>query len=222
MPSDPAWPVEPRSTSALAQPDAPRPDAAASVLRQIADSQAAFASRSQEIAELPEPGELPEHHDTQQTTRLGNPLVAIEPLLAGIRAVRSDVQLSAAPAAGGKSSVKLPEGLLASRDGRVLVSLRLANGLALPAWIRFDPQRGEIQVDTRQLQRYGQLDLQLRGQDGQGHQATVKLHLHAGQGQAQAEPLPGSQGLDAQLQGGVSGSWMSQAQALLVTVFGQR
>ncbi len=96
--------------------------------------------------------------------------------------------------AGVDGVAQLPAGLLAGRDGRAQVGLRLASGLDLPGWIRFDPRSGELRVDNRQLARFGQLDLMLRGLDAQGQQASIKVQLSA-EGQTQQAALPGSQSL---------------------------
>jgi hypothetical protein len=153
------------------------PASAEQVLSDVQASQVAFEQRSEDIARLPEPDALP-------GDRLDEPPASPEPILAP-----REVRVTAEPQASGDSVVRLPAGL---------VSVRLANGLALPAGIRFDARTGELRVDSRQLARMGQGELLLRGQDAQGRQTLIKVQVQA---QAPQAALPGSLSLSQQLAG---------------------
>lgn len=57
------------------------------------------------------------------------------------------------------------------------VTVKLANGLPLPAWVRFDRSTGQIIVDARQLSRLQQLRLQMQTRDANGVARDTVLEI---------------------------------------------
>ncbi|SIT20632.1 Lactonase, 7-bladed beta-propeller [Insolitispirillum peregrinum] len=80
--------------------------------------------------------------------------------------------VAAATAAGNEVRVSIP----AEIQGTA-VTVRLANGLPLPAWVRFDRSTGQIIVDARQLSRLQQLRLQMQTRDANGVARDTVLEI---------------------------------------------
>ncbi|RMV72780.1 Ig protein, partial [Pseudomonas caricapapayae] len=74
------------------------------------------------------------------------------------------------------SSLTLPHQL---PDGSQPVGARLASGLPLPNWLRFDPRRGRLQAERTSLARLGSVRLALIGRDADGRETRTELELHA-------------------------------------------
>ncbi|NER65276.1 hypothetical protein G3436_17140, partial [Pseudomonas sp. MAFF212427] len=98
--------------------------------------------------------------------------------------------------------------------------LRLANGLPLPAWVRFDARQGQVQVEARHLTRFGQLQLQLLARDANGHEVRVPLRLQAAS-DTRADSRSTSGGLSEQLSATGNSGLLARSQALLASLMGR-
>ncbi|WP_369990840.1 beta-propeller fold lactonase family protein [Pseudomonas xanthosomatis] len=101
-------------------------------------------------------------------------------------------------------------------DGASVQRVTLANGLPLPSWAAFDARSGEIRIDSRHLQRHGEVRLSLVLRDADGREQRVPLHIRAqGQEPARADTAEAPATLSQQLGQQASGSLYTEAMDLL-------
>ncbi|MFK3774526.1 beta-propeller fold lactonase family protein [Pseudomonas sp. NPDC089406] len=101
-------------------------------------------------------------------------------------------------------------------DGASVQRVTLANGLPLPSWAAFDARSGEIRIDSRHLQRHGEVRLSLVLRDADGREQRVPLHIRAqGQEPARADTTEAPATLSQQLGRQASGSLYTEAMDLL-------
>ncbi|MFV3402615.1 putative Ig domain-containing protein [Pseudomonas sp. NY15463] len=67
-------------------------------------------------------------------------------------------------------------------EGADVQRVTLANGLPLPSWASFDARSSEIRIDSRYLQRHGEVRLSLVLRDENGREQRLPLHIRS-QGQ---------------------------------------
>ncbi|QXH53521.1 beta-propeller fold lactonase family protein [Pseudomonas fakonensis] len=110
-------------------------------------------------------------------------------------------------------SLRMP---LEIADGASVQRVTLANGLPLPSWAAFDARSGEIRIDSRHLQRHGEVRLSLVLRDADGREQRVPLHIRAqGQEPARADTAEAPATLSQQLGQQASGSLYTEAMDLL-------
>ena len=201
------------------EPAFPAGPDSAELLRQVHTDQAHFRQVAEQISALPEPDDLTPRDPLPASLQADNPLVAQAPLSEAPRATQTELNLTpAAETLDGWALVNLPRGLFVSRDGRLVLSLRLANGLPLPAWVRFDARQGQVQVEARHLTRLGQLQLHLLARDANGHEVRVPLRLQA---PTDARADSGNGGLSEQLSATGNSGLLARSQALLASLMGR-
>ncbi|QXH48787.1 beta-propeller fold lactonase family protein [Pseudomonas xanthosomatis] len=101
-------------------------------------------------------------------------------------------------------------------DSASMQRVTLANGLPLPSWAAFDARSGEIRIDSRHLQRHGEVRLSLVLRDADGREQRVPLHIRAqGQEPARADTAEAPATLSQQLGRQASGSLYTEAMDLL-------
>lgn len=125
---------------------------------------------------------------------------------------------------------QLPEGLFSARDAKLQVSLRLANGLGLPGWIRFDSRTGQVQLDNRQLANLERLKLVLVARDAEGQEVRIPVDLaiqRDGSASLQTSPpeapaTDAQAGLSSHLQASGQSGLLARGQALLKALLGDQ
>ena len=84
-------------------------------------------------------------------------------------------------------------------DAQVTLEATLADGSALPAWIRFDPRTGSFSYRLPADWR-GELAIKVKARDGRGNEVSTVFRIHGGERARAAAELPaGRSGLQEQL-----------------------
>lgn len=82
----------------------------------------------------------------------------------------------------------LPSSLFSARDNGVVLSLQLANGRPLPAWIQFDARSGQLRITDPDTVQVNQIQLALSAQASDGVRRTIPVSLQTGQEASASQP----------------------------------
>ncbi|WP_409310673.1 beta-propeller fold lactonase family protein [Pectobacterium sp. B1J-3] len=94
----------------------------------------------------------------------------------------SSVQGALQPDATGALAFSLPQRMFSVRESNATLTLQLANGRPLPAWIQFDVRSGVVRVTDASALQVNQIQLALKAQTADGTSRIVPITLQVGQG----------------------------------------
>ncbi|RKO82316.1 hypothetical protein C5E04_06000 [Pectobacterium parmentieri] len=95
----------------------------------------------------------------------------------------SSVQGALQPDASGALTFSLPQRMFSVREGNATLTLQLANGRPLPAWVQFDARSGVVSITDASAVQVNQIQLVLKAQAADGTSRTVPITLQTGQGE---------------------------------------
>ncbi|MBS4432966.1 hypothetical protein E2566_03915 [Pectobacterium punjabense] len=98
----------------------------------------------------------------------------------------SSVQGALQPDASGALAFSLPQRMFSVREGNATLTLQLANGRPLPAWVQFDARSGVVRITDASAVQVNQIQLVLKAQAADGTSRTVPITLQTGQGDGAA------------------------------------
>ncbi|BES83623.1 hypothetical protein PEC302110_07200 [Pectobacterium araliae] len=98
----------------------------------------------------------------------------------------SSVQGALQPDASGALAFSLPQRMFSVREGNATLTLQLANGRPLPAWVQFDARSGVVRITDASAVQVNQIQLVLKAQAADGTSRTVPITLQIGQGDGAA------------------------------------
>ncbi|WP_189339569.1 hypothetical protein, partial [Pectobacterium peruviense] len=93
----------------------------------------------------------------------------------------SSVQGALRPDASGALAFSLPQRMFSVREGNATLTLQLANGRPLPAWVQFDARSGVVRITDASALQVNQIQLALKAQTADGTSRTVPITLQTGQ-----------------------------------------
>ncbi|MFJ5504451.1 beta-propeller fold lactonase family protein [Pectobacterium carotovorum] len=94
----------------------------------------------------------------------------------------SSVQGALQPDASGALVFSLPQRMFSVREGNATLTLQLANGRPLPAWVQFDARNGVVRITDASAVQVNQIQLALKAQAADGTSRIVPITLQTGQG----------------------------------------
>ncbi|WP_255433995.1 beta-propeller fold lactonase family protein [Pectobacterium sp. CFBP8739] len=94
----------------------------------------------------------------------------------------SSVQGALQPDASGALAFSLPQRMFSVREGNATLTLQLANGRPLPAWVQFDARSGVVRITDTSAVQVNQIQLALKAQAADGTSRIVPITLQTGQG----------------------------------------
>ncbi|WCG82454.1 beta-propeller fold lactonase family protein [Pectobacterium sp. A5351] len=94
----------------------------------------------------------------------------------------SSVQGALLPDASGELAFSLPQRMFSVREGNAMLTLQLANGRPLPAWVQFDARSGVVRITDASAVQVNQIQLALKAQAADGTSRIVPITLQTGQG----------------------------------------
>ncbi|MBN3262202.1 beta-propeller fold lactonase family protein [Pectobacterium brasiliense] len=94
----------------------------------------------------------------------------------------SSVQGALQPEASGVLAFSLPQRMFSVREGNATLTLQLANGRPLPAWVQFDARNGVVRITDASAVQVNQIQLALKAQAADGTSRIVPITLQTGQG----------------------------------------
>ena len=94
----------------------------------------------------------------------------------------SSVQGALQPDASGALAFSLPQRMFSVREGNATLTLQLANGRPLPAWVQFDARNGVVRITDASAVQVNQIQLALKAQAADGTSRIVSITLQTGQG----------------------------------------
>ncbi|GKV90222.1 beta-propeller fold lactonase family protein [Pectobacterium carotovorum] len=94
----------------------------------------------------------------------------------------SSVQGALQPDASGTLAFSLPQRMFSVREGNATLTLQLANGRPLPAWVLFDARNGVVRITDASAVQVNQIQLALKAQAADGTSRIVPITLQTGQG----------------------------------------
>ncbi|UFK40104.1 beta-propeller fold lactonase family protein [Pectobacterium parvum] len=94
----------------------------------------------------------------------------------------SSVQGALQPDASGALAFSLPQRMFNVREGNATLTLQLANGRPLPAWVQFDARNGVVRITDASAVQVNQIQLALKAQAADGTSRIVPITLQTGQG----------------------------------------
>ncbi|WP_233990940.1 beta-propeller fold lactonase family protein [Pectobacterium brasiliense] len=94
----------------------------------------------------------------------------------------SSVQGALQPDASGALAFSLPQRMFSVREGNATLTLQLANGRPLPAWVQFDARNGVVRITDASAVQVNQIQLALKAQATDGTSRIVSITLQTGQG----------------------------------------
>ncbi|MGR6773435.1 beta-propeller fold lactonase family protein [Pectobacterium brasiliense] len=94
----------------------------------------------------------------------------------------SSVQGALQPDASGALAFSLPQRMFSVREGNATLTLQLANGRPLPAWVQFDARNGVVRITDASAVQVNQIQLALKAQAADGTSRIVPITLQTGQG----------------------------------------
>lgn len=94
----------------------------------------------------------------------------------------SSVQGALQPDASGALAFSLPQRMFSVREGNATLTLQLANGRPLPAWVQFDARSGVVRITDASAVKVNQIQLALKAQAADGTSRIVPITLQTGQG----------------------------------------
>lgn len=94
----------------------------------------------------------------------------------------SSVQGTLQPDASGALAFSLPQRMFSVREGNATLTLQLANGRPLPAWVLFDARNGVVRITDASAVQVNQIQLALKAQAADGTSRIVPITLQTGQG----------------------------------------
>ncbi|WP_434997986.1 beta-propeller fold lactonase family protein [Pectobacterium brasiliense] len=94
----------------------------------------------------------------------------------------SSVQGALQPDATGALAFSLPQRMFSVREGNATLTLQLANGRPLPAWVQFDARNGVVRITDASAVQVNQIQLALKAQAADGTSRIVPITLQTGQG----------------------------------------
>ncbi len=94
----------------------------------------------------------------------------------------SSVQGALQPDASGTLAFSLPQRMFSVREGNATLTLQLANGRPLPAWVQFDARNGVVRITDASAVQVNQIQLALKAQAADGTSRIVPITLQTGQG----------------------------------------
>ncbi|MBN3255152.1 beta-propeller fold lactonase family protein [Pectobacterium brasiliense] len=94
----------------------------------------------------------------------------------------SSVQGALQPDASGALTFSLPQRMFSVREGNATLTLQLANGRPLPAWVQFDARNGVVRITDASAVQVNQIQLALKAQAADGTSRIVPITLQTGQG----------------------------------------
>ncbi|MDX6916264.1 beta-propeller fold lactonase family protein [Pectobacterium carotovorum] len=94
----------------------------------------------------------------------------------------SSVQGALQPDASGALAFSLPQRMFSVREGNATLTLQLANGRPLPAWVQFDARSGVVRITDASAVQVNQIQLALKAQAVDGTSRIVPITLQTGQG----------------------------------------
>ncbi|MCA6939718.1 beta-propeller fold lactonase family protein [Pectobacterium polaris] len=94
----------------------------------------------------------------------------------------SSVQGALQPDSSGALAFSLPQRMFSVREGNVTLTLQLANGRPLPAWVQFDARNGVVRITDASAVQVNQIQLALKAQVADGTSRIVPITLQTGQG----------------------------------------
>ncbi|WP_323658406.1 beta-propeller fold lactonase family protein [Pectobacterium versatile] len=94
----------------------------------------------------------------------------------------SSVQGALQPDASGALAFSLPQRMFSVREGNATLTLQLANGRPLPAWVQFDVRSGVVRITDASAVQVNQIQLALKAQAADGTIRIVSITLQTGQG----------------------------------------
>ncbi|WP_233966124.1 beta-propeller fold lactonase family protein [Pectobacterium polaris] len=94
----------------------------------------------------------------------------------------SSVQGALQPDASGALAFSLPQRMFSVREGNATLTLQLANGRPLPAWVQFDSRNGVVRITDASAVQVNQIQLALKAQAADGTSRIVPITLQTGQG----------------------------------------
>lgn len=94
----------------------------------------------------------------------------------------SSVQGALQPDASGALAFSLPQRMFSVREGNATLTLQLANGRPLPAWVQFDARNGVVRITDASAVQVNQIQLALKAQAADGTSQIVPITLQTGQG----------------------------------------
>ncbi|MEQ9771404.1 beta-propeller fold lactonase family protein [Pectobacterium jejuense] len=94
----------------------------------------------------------------------------------------SSVQGALQPDASGALAFSLPQRMFSVREGNATLTLQLANGRPLPAWVQFDARNGVVRITDASAMQVNQIQLALKAQAADGTSRIVPITLQTGQG----------------------------------------
>ncbi|PPE56590.1 membrane protein [Pectobacterium brasiliense] len=94
----------------------------------------------------------------------------------------SSVQGALQPDASGALAFSLPQRMFSVREGNATLTLQLANGRPLPAWVQFDARNGVVRITDVSAVQVNQIQLALKAQAADGTSRIVPITLQTGQG----------------------------------------
>ncbi|MEQ9887453.1 beta-propeller fold lactonase family protein [Pectobacterium zantedeschiae] len=98
----------------------------------------------------------------------------------------SSVQGALRPDASGALAFSLPQRMFSVREGNATLTLQLANGRPLPAWVQFDALSGVVRITDASAVQVNQIQLALKAQAADGSSRIVPITLQTGQGDGAA------------------------------------
>ncbi|RYC47259.1 beta-propeller fold lactonase family protein [Pectobacterium zantedeschiae] len=98
----------------------------------------------------------------------------------------SSVQGALRPDASGALAFSLPQRMFSVREGNATLTLQLANGRPLPAWVQFDARSGVVRITDASAVQVNQIQLALKAQTADGSSRIVPITLQTGQGDGAA------------------------------------
>ncbi|MBN3216564.1 beta-propeller fold lactonase family protein [Pectobacterium polaris] len=94
----------------------------------------------------------------------------------------SSVQGALQPDDSGALAFSLPQRMFSVREGNATLTLQLANGRPLPAWVQFDARNGVVRITDASAVQVNQIQLALKAQAADGTSRIVPITLQTGQG----------------------------------------
>lgn len=94
----------------------------------------------------------------------------------------SSVQGALQPDASGTLAFSLPQRMFSVREGNATLTLQLANGRPLPAWVQFDARSCVVRITDASAVQVNQIQLALKAQAADGTSRIVPITLQTGQG----------------------------------------
>lgn len=167
-----AEPVRQRDTGSTRQSDAPWVlDPVMSQLMPTLD-QVNFSSRASTTV----------RDSTAVSPTDSNLFLSVRGQTTSLESAFSSVQGALQPDASGALAFSLPQRMFSVREGNATLTLQLANGRPLPAWVQFDARSGVVRITDASAVQVNQIQLALKAQAADGTSRIVPITLQTGQG----------------------------------------